>query len=203
MNSCVRLSPESDAGFEMTSNAPWSCQMLESDIDLRNMKTKYTMMFSRNNIKSPTANRDGEIEIRENNHLEDLEVLTTRRGESIRTLQTSNLRKRKPSKPWAKSIRSGTQGTEVTRGGYAAEMHDSFLVNDLDPGIKSNEYLSYFQIADHLELIWENSPRKYARWCQANGILTHNIERNGIHRKKRARWRWGNDSSSNADERSE
>jgi hypothetical protein len=73
--------------------------MLESDIDLRNMKTKYTMMFSRNNIKSPTANRDGEIEIRENNHLEDLEVLTTRRGESIRTLQTSNLRKRKPSKP--------------------------------------------------------------------------------------------------------
>jgi len=73
--------------------------MLESDIDLRNMKIKYTMMFSRNNIKSSTANRDCKIEIRENNHLEDLEVLTTRRGESIRTLQTSNLRKRKPSKP--------------------------------------------------------------------------------------------------------
>ena len=155
MNSCVRLYPESDAGFWMMSNASWSCQMLEGDIDLRNMKTKYTMMFSRNNIKSPTTNRDGEIEIRENNHIHDLEVLTMRRGESIRTLQTSNLRKRKPSKPWAKSIRSGIQGTEVTRSVYAAEMHGSFLVNDLDPGIKSNEYLIYFQMADHLELIRE------------------------------------------------
>ena len=58
--------------------------MLESDIDLRNMKTKYTMMFSRNNIKSPTTNRDGEIEIRENNHLEDLELLSRSDDEARR-----------------------------------------------------------------------------------------------------------------------
>jgi len=73
--------------------------MLEGDIDLRNMKIKYTMMFSRNNIKSSTANRDCKIEIRENIHFHDLEIPTTKRGESIRALQTSNLRKRKPSKP--------------------------------------------------------------------------------------------------------
>jgi hypothetical protein len=57
------------------------------------------MLFSRNNIKSSTANREGKIGIRENNHFHDLEVPTTRRSESIRALQTSNLRKRKPSKP--------------------------------------------------------------------------------------------------------
>ena len=34
-------------------------------------------------------------------------------------------------------------------------MHGSFLANDLDPGIKSNEYLIYFEMADKLELIRE------------------------------------------------
>ena len=34
-------------------------------------------------------------------------------------------------------------------------MHGSFLVNDLGPGIKNDEYLIYFQMADHLELIRE------------------------------------------------
>ena len=129
-------------------------QVLESDIEPK----EYTIMLTRQNIKSSWSNRDGKIEFSGKYPPScPRGVPTTKHGRSIRALPNRNLRTRKPSKLCMKSIRSWIQGTEVTYIGWVAECEAHFWWPTQVFSAEIYQSLIYFQKTDHLN--WKTETR--------------------------------------------